>query len=212
MRSMPCRLLFLACLLLFARPADAGEVRLGYGQAASRAQIAGWDIDVRGQDGKGLPPGSGSVTEGETLFAAQCAGYHGDFGEGKARYPALIGGRGSLATSAPVRTVTSYWPYAPTLFDYIRRTMPYAAPQTLSADQVYALVAYILSSNDLLPADARLDAARLAAVRMPNRNGFDTGDPRPDVRNQACMQNCRDAPPRLLSVAPRHLEGVPGEQ
>jgi cytochrome c len=101
----------------------------------------------------------------------------------------LVGGQGTIATPKPVRTVGSYWPYAPTLFDYIRRAMPQNAPQSLSNDDVYAVSAYILNLNGLLPADATLDARMLAAIKMPNRNMF-VGDPRPDVKNPACMTGC----------------------
>ena len=98
-------------------------------------------------------------------------------------------GRARLATPKPVETVGSYWPYAPTLFDYIRRAMPQNAPQSLSNDDVYAVSAYILNLNGLLPADATLDAKTLAAIKMPNRSMF-VGDPRPDVKNPECMKGC----------------------
>jgi S-disulfanyl-L-cysteine oxidoreductase SoxD len=157
--------------------ADSGS--LGIGQVATPAEIAGWDIDVRA-DGHGLPPGHGSAREGEKIFAESCAACHGAKGEGK---PAdrLVGGFGSLATSKPVRTVGSYWPYATTLFDYIRRAMPFNAPQSLTADQIYAVSAYILYLNNIVSEDAVLDAASLPRVKMPNRDGFTSPDPRPDV-------------------------------
>jgi S-disulfanyl-L-cysteine oxidoreductase SoxD len=160
-----------------ARAADTGS--LGIGHVATPAEIAGWDIDVRA-DGRGLPPGHGSVREGEKIFAESCAACHGAEGDGK---PAdrLVGGFGTLATSKPVRTVGSYWPYATTLFDYIRRAMPFNAPQSLTADQIYAVSAYILYLNNIVTEDAVLDAASLPRVRMPNRNGFTSPDPRPDV-------------------------------
>jgi S-disulfanyl-L-cysteine oxidoreductase SoxD len=162
----------------FAHAADAGP--LGIGHAATPAQIAGWDIDVRA-DGQGLPAGRGSVRQGETIFAQACAACHGAKGEGK---PAdqLVGGFGTLATAKPVRTVGSYWPYATTLFDFIRRAMPFNAPQSLTADEVYAVAAYILYLNNIVPADTVLDAGSLPKVAMPNRNGFTSPDPRPDVR------------------------------
>jgi mono/diheme cytochrome c family protein len=158
--------------------ANAAE-RFGIGHAAAPAEIAGWDIDVRG-DGQGLPPGRGSARDGAKIFAAQCASCHGANGEGK---PAeeLVGGFGTLATAKPVRTVGSYWPYATTLFDFIRRAMPFTAPQSLSADQVYAVSAYILYLNGIVAEDAVLDAHTLPAIAMPNRNGFTSPDPRPDV-------------------------------
>ena len=101
----------------------------------------------------------------------------------------MVGGQGSLATPNPVRTVGSYWPYPTTLFDYIRRAMPQNAPESLSDDDVYAVSAYILSLNGLLPPDATIDANALAAIKMPNRKMF-VGDPRPDVKNRACMDHC----------------------
>ena len=164
-------------LATLARAADTGS--LGIGHVASPAQIAGWDIDVRA-DGQGLPPGHGSVREGEKIFAETCAACHGAKGEGK---PAdrLVGGFGTLATSKPVRTVGSYWPYASTLFDYIRRAMPFNSPQSLTADQVYAVSAYILYLNDIVTEDTVLDATSLPRVEMPNRNGLTGPDPRPDV-------------------------------
>jgi cytochrome c len=142
----------------------------GVGRPASPADIAGWDIDVRA-DGAGLPPGQGSVDQGRSLYASACAGCHGAKGEG-GPMDALAGGKGSLATAKPVRTVGSYWPYATTLFDYIRRAMPYDAPQSLKPDQVYALCAYVLFLNEIVPPDTFLDAATLPRVRMPNREGF----------------------------------------
>lgn len=160
--------------------APAGD-RLGIGRPATAAEIAGWDIDVRA-DGRGLPPGHGSVTEGRQIYATTCAACHGDNGEGKIG-DRLVGGFGTLATAKPVKTVGSYWPYATTLFDYIRRAMPFNAPQSLTNDQVYAVSAYILYLNKIVPENAVLDAGSLPKVAMPNRNGF-TPDPRPDVRPQ----------------------------
>ena len=146
------------------------------GTPVSAADIAAWNIDIA-PDGHGLPAGSGDVAAGARIFAAKCAACHGAKGEGVlgAR---LIGGRGTLTSAKPVRTVGSYWPYATTLFDYIRRAMPYNAPQSLSADEVYAVSAWILNQNGVVPDDARLDAHSLAAIRMPNRDGF-VPDPRP---------------------------------
>ena len=142
-------------LTTLARAADNGQ--LGIGHVASPSQIAGWDIDVRA-DGQGQPPGHGSVREGEKIC-----------------------GFGTLATSKPVRTVGSYWPYASTLFDYIRRAMPFNAPQSLTANQVYAVSAYILYLNNIVTEDTVLDATSLPRVEMPNRNGLTSPDPRPDV-------------------------------
>jgi S-disulfanyl-L-cysteine oxidoreductase SoxD len=146
------------------------------GTPVNATDIAAWNIDVA-PDGHGLPPGSGDVATGARIFATKCAACHGAKGEGVIG-DRLTGGRGTLASANPVRTVGSYWPYATTLFDYIRRAMPYNAPQSLSADEVYALSAWILNQNGIVPEDTRLDAHSLAAIRMPNRDGF-VGDPRP---------------------------------
>jgi S-disulfanyl-L-cysteine oxidoreductase SoxD len=187
---MPMRRLefaaFAVAILMCATRAEA-QSAYGIGRVATPAEIAGWNIDVGG-DGRNLPPGSGSVSHGSKVFDQQCAACHGTKGEGGIG-DRLVGGQGTLATPKPVRTVGSYWPYAPTLFDYIRRAMPQTAPQSLSNDDVYAVSAYILSLNGLLPADATLDAKTLAAIKMPNRNMF-VGDPRPDVKNPACMSDC----------------------
>jgi S-disulfanyl-L-cysteine oxidoreductase SoxD len=152
----------------------------GIGRTATDAEIAGWNIDI-GRNGENLPPGSGTVSHGQEVFAQQCAACHGEKGEGGVG-DRLVGGQGTVATPKPIKTVGSYWPYAPTLFDYIRRAMPQSAPQSLSNEDVYAVSAYILNMNGLLPADATLDAKTLSAIKMPNRDMF-TGDPRPDVKN-----------------------------
>jgi mono/diheme cytochrome c family protein len=187
---MPTRRLEFAALavatLLCATSAKA-QSPYGIGRVATPAEIAGWNIDVGG-DGRNLPAGRGSVSHGGEVFDQQCAACHGAKGDGGIG-DRLVGGQGTLGTPKPVRTVGSYWPYAPTLFDYVRRAMPQNAPQSLSNDDVYAVSAYILSLNGLLPPDATLDAKSLAAIKMPNRNMF-VGDPRPDVKNPACMSDC----------------------
>jgi len=151
----------------------------GLGRPATPPEIAGWDIDARA-DGQGLPPGSGSVRDGLKVFAEHCAACHGDKGEGNPM-DRLVGGTGTLASPNPVRTVGSFWPYATTLFDYVRRAMPFNAPQSLTADQIYAVCAYLLYLNQIVPAEAVMDAQTLPKVQMPNRNGFTFPDPRPDV-------------------------------
>jgi cytochrome c len=156
------------------------EGTYGFGRPATPEEIAGWDIDA-GPDGAGLPPGSGSVKQGEELFARLGAKCHGAKGEGTDQAPALVGGIGSLASDHPVKTVGSYWPYATTLFDYIRRAMPADNPQSLTPDEVYALCAYILHLNGIVPDDAVMDATSLPQVVMPNHAGFTSPDPRPDV-------------------------------
>jgi len=159
----------------------------GIGRTADDAEIAGWNIDI-GRDGSNLPPGSGTVAHGREVFEQQCAACHGEKGEGGVG-DRLVGGQGTLASAKPIKTVGSYWPYAPTLFDYIRRAMPQNAPESLSNEDIYAVSAYILNMNGLLPADATLDAKSLGAIKMPNRKMF-VGDPRPDVKNPACEKDC----------------------
>jgi mono/diheme cytochrome c family protein len=177
---------FVAFALACATPAQA-QSPYGIGRPATPAEISSWNIDVD-RHGNNLPPGSGSVNHGREVFDQQCAACHGAKGEGGIG-DQLVGGQGTLATAKPVRTVGSYWPYAPTLFDYIRRAMPQNAPQSLSNDDVYAVSGYILNLNGLLPADATLDARTLSAIKMPNRNMF-VGDSRPDVKNPACLTGC----------------------
>jgi mono/diheme cytochrome c family protein len=165
------KLLALAGAALLVACAPAAPVkRLGLGQVPSPAQIRGWDIDVRA-DGAGLPAGSGSVAQGRAIYEARCLACHGANGE-KGAGPRLAGGQGTLATEAPVLTVGSYWPYATTLYDYIHRAMPQDSPQSLTPDEVYAVTAYTLHLNGIVKADAVLDAPALAAIRMPNRDGF----------------------------------------
>jgi S-disulfanyl-L-cysteine oxidoreductase SoxD len=188
-----CRFLLrnaLALLLLvgLVDSAPAAE-RYGLGHAISPQDLEPWDIDVRA-DGESLPPGQGSVAQGRQVFDGICAACHGEKGEGRAvpgavgGFDQLVGGFGTLDKPSPVRTVGSFWPYATTLFDYVRRAMPFNAPQTLTNDQVYAVSAYILYMNKIVGEDAVLDAKSLPQVKMPNRDGFITEDPRPDVKSK----------------------------
>jgi mono/diheme cytochrome c family protein len=147
------------------------------GKPATADDIAKIDISIT-PDGKGLPAGSGSVAQGEMVFQQKCAVCHGAKAEGTPSGDRLVGGIGSLATDTPVKTVNSYWPYATTVFDYIRRAMPITNPQSLQNDEVYAVTAYILSFDNIVPKDAVLDAASLPKVQMPNRSGFVNWEPR----------------------------------
>jgi len=187
MRTRELYIAAFALLALMGASHAQAQSPYGIGRSATPAEIAGWNIDID-RDGNNLPPGSGSVSHGREVFDQQCAACHGAKGEGGIG-DQLVGGQGTLATPKPVRTVGSYWPYAPTLFDYIRRAMLQNAPQSLSNDDVYAVSGYILNLNGLLPADATLDARTLSAIKMPNRNMF-VSDPRPDVKNPACMTGC----------------------
>jgi len=160
----------MAAWALAACAPTASTQRLGLGQAPSAEQVRAWDIDVRA-DGAGLPPGRGSVAQGEAIYRTRCLACHGDKGE-KGTAPRLAGGQGTLASKAPVLTVGSYWPYATTLYDYIHRAMPLDSPQSLTPDEVYAVTAYTLHLNGILRTDAVLDAASLPKIAMPNRDGF----------------------------------------
>ena len=154
-------LLALACIGARAESPDLGRV-------ATPDEIAAWDISIE-PSGAGLPAGSGTARAGAAIFAAKCAGCHGEAGGGKPN-DALVGG--SLAATPPVKTVGSYWPYATTLFDYIRRAMPLPESKSLKDDEVYALAAYILAQNKIIGEDDVMDARSLPQVKMPNREGF----------------------------------------
>ena len=185
MRKSVLSIAAVLALTFAARAATPGHY--GIGRTATDAEIAGWNIDI-GRDGSNLPPGNGTVAHGREVFEQQCAACHGDKGQGGVG-DRLVGGQGTLGTAKPIKTVGSYWPYAPTLFDYIRRAMPQNAPESLSNEDVYAVAAYILNMNGLLSADATLDAKSLSAIKMPNRKMF-VGDTRPDVKNPACEKGC----------------------
>ena len=142
----------------------------GLGQAVTPAQMAGWDISIL-PDGTGLPPGSGTATKGALVYEQKCQSCHGAKGAGQPN-DRLVGGQGTLASKTPVRTIGSYWPYATTVFDYVRRAMPYAQPQSLTNDEVYAVTAYLLHLNGIIGETAELNARTLPAIRMPNRENF----------------------------------------
>jgi S-disulfanyl-L-cysteine oxidoreductase SoxD len=161
-----------------------------FGKAISESDIAAWNIDIRTPDGAGLPPGRGSVADGQKVYAAKCVACHGPDAKGGSVYGTMVGGIGSMNSSPRVLTPGSMYPYAPILFDYIRRSMPMDRPQTLTNDEVYALSAYLLNLNGLVPASAVMDAQSLPQVQMPNRAGF-LQDDRPDTQAARCMSNCK---------------------
>ena len=142
----------------------------GLGQPVSVADAAAWDLSIQ-PDGTGLPAGSGTAATGAQLFATHCIACHGAGGVGQPN-DKLVGGQGTLTQFHPVRTVGSYWPYATTIFDYIRRAMPFQAPESLTNDQVYALTAYLLAENGIIKAGDTMNAQTLPQVKMPNRDGF----------------------------------------
>lgn len=173
-----CRFdVFAFCACLVAAPlsamADSAE---NWGTPIGPDDLKGMASYAPG--GGDLPPGSGTVAQGQQLYTEFCAYCHGDQLEGipETGGARLIGGRGTLATDKPVKTVESYWPHAETLFDYVKRAMPFDQPGSLDDDQVYALTAFILSRGDILPEDASLDASSLSEVKMPNADGFYRGD------------------------------------
>ena len=167
------------------RPATAQMTNghFGFGSPASREELARFSAIP--PDGRGLPPGSGTAAQGATVYAQSCAACHGERLEGIPTAgiggDKLIGGRGTLATKTPVKTVESYWPYATTLFDYVKRTMPFNAPGSLSDQEVYSVVAYILAEGKVIQPTDVMNAETLPKVRMPNRDGFEP-DPRPELQ------------------------------
>jgi mono/diheme cytochrome c family protein len=159
-----CSALVVGCGSALAESPDLGK-------AATAAEIASWDVSI-GPDGAGLPQGSGTPQQGEQVYLAKCLGCHGEKGAGKPN-DQLVGGQGSLQPGqAAVKTVGSFWPYATTVFDYVRRAMPLNQPKSLSDDEVYAVVAYILHLNGVIGDNDTIDARTLPLVRMPNRDGF----------------------------------------
>ena len=169
----------------------AAQQRLGIGQTPTEELINAWNIDVA-PDGTNLPDGAGSVAQGQKVFADTCAACHGEHGT-EGPMDRLVGGRGTLATKKPIMTVGSYWPYATTLYDYVRRAMPLNAPQSLTPDQVYAVTAYVLNMNKIVSDNAVLDRNSLPKIKMPNREGFEQTEA---PRGAACMTNCPPLDPQ----------------
>jgi cytochrome c len=163
---------------------------VGFGKPITEADIAPWNIDIRTSDGRGLPAGRGTVAEGKKVYDAKCLSCHGADAKGGPVYGAMVGGIGSFTTNTRVLTPGSMYPYAPILFDYIRRAMPMDRPQTLTVNEVYAVSAYLLNLNGLIPADAVMDQNTLPKVQMPNRSGFIVDD-RPDAKAVRCMTGCK---------------------
>ena len=178
---------------------------LGIGREAKSDEISGWDIDVR-PDGKGLPPGKGTVREGEAIYMQQCAGCHGEFGESAGRWPILAGGENTLGSNDPVKSIGSFWPYASTVIDYIRRAMPFGNAQSLTNDELYAVTAYVFYLNDLIKDEHfELNANSFKSIKLPNERNFRDDDR--DVaekslwRKSPCMTNCLPGPARITGRA-----------
>jgi cytochrome c len=202
---------FALCLLAISTSsAVAGDKGFGLGREALLEEIKAWDIDVR-PDGQGLPPGKGTVDQGEQVFVERCAVCHGDFGEGAGRWPPLAGGAGSLKSEAPEKTIGSYWPFPSTAFDYIHRTMPFGDAQSLTPDETYAIVAFLLNMSDIVPSDFELSDKNFTSIHLPNEKSF-----YPDDRTEAekqfwnrepCMKDCKTevkitGRARVLDVTP----------
>jgi mono/diheme cytochrome c family protein len=154
----------------------------GLGRAPTVDEVKAWDVTIP-PDGKGLPPGTGTAALGKAIYTQRCASCHGPKGD-DGKYDPLVGGRGTLNTDTPVRTIGSYWPYATTLWSYINRSQPFDEPGSLTHDQVYAVTAYLLHLNGVINEHDVIDARTLPAVKMPNRDGF-VPDSRPDVGKTA---------------------------
>jgi cytochrome c len=200
-----------------AKQTSAAVKRLEIGRAATPQEIAGWDIDIR-PDGQGLPKGKGTVKQGEEIYLQQCAACHGEFGESAGRWPILSGGNGSLASHDPVKSVGSYWPYASTLIDYIRRTMPFGNAQSLTDDQLYAITAYVLYLNDIVrDEDFELNAETFKTIKFANEPNFIDDDRETTEkefwRKQPCMTNCAEGTAsvtgraRTIDVTPESGKG-----
>jgi S-disulfanyl-L-cysteine oxidoreductase SoxD len=181
-------------VVMLAGAAFAAERKLDIGRAATPAEIAGWDIDVR-PDGQGLPPGAGSVKAGEAVYLGKCAACHGEFGESAGRWPQVAGGAGSLNSHDPVKTVGSYFAHLSTVIDYVRHAMPFGDAQSLTNDELYAVVAYMLFLNDIVDDKFVLSRDTFGAVKMPNAGGFYDDDRETAEKAfwnpQPCMTNCK---------------------
>ena len=204
-------LIMISLSISFSSHAENRKYNIG--KIATKIEIAGWDIDLR-PDGVGAPKGSGNAIDGEEIYVNRCASCHGDFGEGVDRWPALVGGEGTLAAHDPEKTTGSYWPYASTIFDYVYRSMPFGEAQTLTHDETYKIVAYLLNMNEIIDEDFVLSEKNIGKIKMPNASGFSLPDPRPDVTKykdgQPCMKNC-NVPVKIIGKA-RDIDVTPDDE
>lgn len=210
-----------------ASPAAERTARAALGRAATAAELRAWDIDVR-PDFQGLPPGQGTVAQGQKLWDSRCASCHGDFGESNHVFTPIAGGttaadieRGRVAAMTggqPYRTTLMKLSTVSTLWDYIHRAMPWDAPKSLTVDEVYAVTAYVLNLGDIVPADFTLSDRNIGEVqrRLPNRGGMTTahglwpGRGRPDTHNRACMRDCAGKV-EITSLIPEYAHGAHGD-
>lgn len=205
-RCLKALALSLAALLLLtghgsstARPgAKKGALpdaqKIGIGREAAAKEIEGWAISIR-PDGIGLPVGKGTVKQGALLYAERCASCHGEFGESIGRWPVLSGGEGTLKSHDPVKSIGSYWPYASTLIDYLRRAKPFGATQSLTNDELYAITAYVLYLNDVIADEEfELNERNFVSIRLPNQPNFIDDDRETTEKafwqRSPCMKNC----------------------
>jgi mono/diheme cytochrome c family protein len=184
---------------------EKSQGAFGLGRKALPEEIAAWDIDIR-PDGTGLPEGSGTVAQGEPIYTDNCAVCHGDFGEGAGRWPVLAGGQDTLRNDRPEKTIGSYWPYLSTVFDYVRRAMPFGNARSLSDDDVYALTAYLLYLNDVVDDEEfELSKENFASVRLPNEANFIPDDrasePHYAESVEPCMTECKPGPVEITARA-----------
>ena len=204
-------LIMISLSISFSSHAENRKYNIG--KLATKIEVAGWDIDVR-PDGVGAPKGSGNAIDGEEIYVNRCASCHGDFGEGVDRWPALVGGDGTLASHDPEKTTGSYWPYASTIFDYVYRSMPFGEAQTLTHDETYKIVAYLLNMNEIIDENFVLSEKNIGKIKMPNASGFSLPDPRPDVTKykdgQPCMKNC-NVPVKIIGKA-RDIDVTPDDE
>lgn len=168
---------------------------LGLGRLALPEEIMAWDTDIR-PDGVGLPPGKGTVRQGDDIFQAQCANCHGEFGQGTGRWPVLAGGQGSLKADRPEKTIGSFWPDLSTVYDYIHRAMPFGNARSLTADETYALTAYLLFLNDIVKDENfELSDKNFTTVKLPNAGAFYNDDREMSEKSfwgkKTCMKNCK---------------------
>jgi cytochrome c len=188
-----------------ARQSAAPPAKLGLGRVALPEEIKAWDTDVR-PDGQGLPVGKGTVKQGDALFQAHCAACHGEFGEGVGRWPVLAGGQGTLKADRPDKTIGSFWPDLSSVFDYIRRAMPFGNAHSLQNDEIYAIVAYLLAMNDIVKDENfELNEKNFTSIKMPNAGAFYEDDreiaEKHFWKKDPCMKDCRTAAPKVTGRA-----------